>query len=87
MQFDVQVEVMLRAGISDPQGATIERALPALGFVGVTGVAVGKNMRFHLAADSEASAKAQVEDMCQRFLSNPVIEDSHITVTQAGATS
>ena len=41
MIFDVTVEVRLRPGIADPQGATIERALPALGFDGVSGVWVG----------------------------------------------
>ena len=50
MMFDVVVEVRLRAGIADPQGATIERALPALGFDGVTGVSVGKSIRFSLQA-------------------------------------
>ncbi|MDQ1375707.1 MAG: phosphoribosylformylglycinamidine synthase subunit PurS, partial [Actinomycetota bacterium] len=43
--FDILVEVSLRPGIADPQGATIERALPALGFDGVTGVRVGKAIR------------------------------------------
>lgn len=80
MIFDVQVEVMLREGISDPQGATIERALPALGFEGVSGMAVGKNMRFQVEADSEDAVRTQVQDMCDRFLANPVIEDSIITI-------
>ncbi len=39
--FEALVEVQLRPGISDPQGATIERALPALGFAGVSGVRAG----------------------------------------------
>jgi phosphoribosylformylglycinamidine synthase subunit PurS len=78
MRFDVQVEVRLRDGVSDPQGATIERSLPALGFDGVTQVHVGKVIRFHLDAVDEASARAEVEDMCTRFLTNPVIEDSSI---------
>ncbi len=38
MNFDVVVEVLLREGVADPQGATIERALPALGFDGVSDV-------------------------------------------------
>jgi hypothetical protein len=52
-QFSVQVEVLLRDGIADPQGATIERALPALGLDGVTAVRAGKSFRFDLAAASE----------------------------------
>ena len=46
MRFSVQVEVSLRAGVADPQGATIERSLPHLGFDGVDGVRVGKMIRF-----------------------------------------
>ena len=79
--FDVLVESSLREGISDPQGATIERALPALGFDGVTGVHVGKAIRFSIEADDEPSARGAVEEMCKRFLTNPVIEDFEVTIT------
>jgi phosphoribosylformylglycinamidine synthase PurS subunit len=87
--FDVLVEVMLREGIADPQGATIERALPALGFDGVHGVGVGKAIRFTIDAADEAGARGQVEELCKRFLTNPVIEDSVVTIettetTEAG---
>lgn len=80
MTFDVAVEIRLRPGIADPQGATIERALPALGFEGVSGVAVGKVIRFRVEAADESAAAALVDDMTHRFLSNPVIEDSYVTV-------
>ena len=81
MVFDVAVEVRLRTGVSDPQGATIERSLPALGFDGMSGVRVGKMIRFTIDAPDEAQAMAAVNDVCQRFLTNPVIEDSAITVS------
>jgi phosphoribosylformylglycinamidine synthase len=66
----------LKAGVADPQGATIERSLPALGFPGVSGVRVGKVIRFAIDADDEEGARAEVADMCRRFLTNPVIEDA-----------
>jgi phosphoribosylformylglycinamidine synthase len=81
--FDVHVEISLREGIADPQGATIERSLPALGFDGVRGVRVGKSVRFVLEAPDEATARARVEEMCDRFLANPVIEDTSVTVAVA----
>ena len=81
--YEVFVEVTLREGISDPQGATIERALPALGFDGIAGVSVGKAFRFTMEADDQGSAEGRVEELCKRFLTNPVIEDSKITVTPA----
>ena len=80
MTFDVLVEVRLRPGIADPQGATIERALPTLGFDRVTGVTVGKAIRFTIEADDEGDARNQVDELCKRFLTNPVIEDASITL-------
>ncbi|MGH9018803.1 MAG: phosphoribosylformylglycinamidine synthase subunit PurS [Acidimicrobiales bacterium] len=83
MRFDVRVEVRLRPGIADPAGATVERALPALGFAGVEGVRMGKVVRFTVeAADAEA-ARVQAADMCGRLLANPVIEDAAVEVTAA----
>jgi phosphoribosylformylglycinamidine synthase subunit PurS len=78
--YDVRVEVQLRAGVADPQGSTIERAIPTLGFDGVSGVRVGKSIRFTIDASDEAAARAAVQELCDRFLTNPVIEDSSIAV-------
>ncbi|HXQ44814.1 MAG TPA: phosphoribosylformylglycinamidine synthase subunit PurS [Acidimicrobiales bacterium] len=83
MRFDVRVEVRLRPGIADPQGATIERALPALGFDGVDGVRVGKAIRFAVEAPDEAAARARAAEMSDRLLANPVIEDAEIDVRRA----
>jgi phosphoribosylformylglycinamidine synthase len=80
MRFPVLVEVRLRPDVADPQGATIERSLPALGFVGVAGVRVGKAIRFTVDADDAQSARARVEELCHRFLTNPVIEDAEVTI-------
>jgi phosphoribosylformylglycinamidine synthase len=82
-RFDALVEVRLRPGIADPQGATIERALPALGFEGIGGVSTGKAIRLVIDAPDEADARRRVEDLCHRFLTNPVIEDAVVTLTAA----
>jgi phosphoribosylformylglycinamidine synthase len=74
------VEVALRPGIADPQGATIERALPALGFAGVSDVRAGKAFRFVLDAVDEQGARTEAERLCQRLLANPVIEDSTVSL-------
>ncbi len=81
MKFEVLVEVKLRPGIADPAGATIERALPALGFSEVEGVRVGKAIRFTVEAPDEAAARTRVDDLCRRFLTNPVIEDAEVTIS------
>jgi phosphoribosylformylglycinamidine synthase len=80
MKFEVLVEVRLRPGIADPAGATIERALPALGFPEVEGVRVGKAIRFTVEAADEDSARTRVDELCRRFLTNPVIEDAEVTI-------
>ena len=84
MLFSVLVETRLRPGIADPQGSTIERSLPSLGFDGIRGVRVGKAFRFTIESDDAAAARAEVEDMCKRFLTNPVIEDATISVESDG---
>lgn len=78
----MQVEVSLRAGVADPQGATVERSLPALGFPGVRDVRVGKSIRFELESADETTARAEVDDMCRRFLTNPVIEDAVVSLVE-----
>ncbi len=83
MRFHALVEVRLRPGIADPQGATIERALPALGFGGVEGVRVGKAIRFDVDASDEAAARAEIDELCRRLLANPVIEDADISISPA----
>jgi phosphoribosylformylglycinamidine synthase subunit PurS len=81
MNFSILVEVSPRAGISDPEGATIEGSLPALGYEDVVGVRVGKAIRFEVQAADAQAARVMVTDMCERFLTNPVIEDARIEVT------
>jgi phosphoribosylformylglycinamidine synthase subunit PurS len=73
--YEVRIEVGHRPGILDPQGGVIERALPALGYANVSHVRVGKSIRLAVDAADEASARAQIDEMCRRLLANPVIED------------
>ena len=80
MRFEVKIEVLPREGIANPEGSTIQRTLPALGFETTGDVRVGKIIRLQVEADSADAAKATVEDMCNRFLSNPVIEDAIVEV-------
>jgi phosphoribosylformylglycinamidine synthase subunit PurS len=83
VRFEVLVEVRLRPGIADPQGATIERALPALGFHGVSAVRVGKAIRFAVDAADEPDARRRATEMTERLLSNPVIEEADVEVRAA----
>jgi phosphoribosylformylglycinamidine synthase len=73
-RFHCQVDVRLKPGLLDPQGKAIEGALPSMGWTNVSGVRVGKHVEFLVEAPDEAAAVAQVHEMSERLLSNPVIE-------------
>ena len=68
----VRVLVRPKAGILDPQGQAVERALPALGFGGVENVHVGRLIEL------DVEDPTRVEEMCERLLANPLIEDYEI---------
>jgi phosphoribosylformylglycinamidine synthase subunit PurS len=80
VKYEVLVEVRLRPGIADPQGATVERALPALGFAGVSDVRVGKAIRLTVDAPDEDAAIDRAAQVAHRLLANPVIERSEVTL-------
>jgi phosphoribosylformylglycinamidine synthase len=70
----VKARVLIRpkAGILDPQGKAVERALPALGFDGMREVRVGRMVELDVDDD------AQLADLCERLLANPLVEDYEI---------
>ena len=76
----VVVDVMLKPEILDPQGKAVHGALPRLGFEGVSDVRQGK--RFELEVDGEITEErlAQLHEIAQTLLSNPVIEDFEVHV-------
>jgi phosphoribosylformylglycinamidine synthase PurS subunit len=85
MNFAVHVEIRGLEAIADPEGLTIERALPVLGFAGVHSVRVGKVVRFALEADDAETARHEVDEMCRRLLANPVIELAEIDIEPLGS--
>ena len=67
-----RVLIRPKEGILDPQGQTVERALPALGFEGVSHVRVGRMVELEIEDESQLPA------MCEQLLTNPLIEDYEI---------
>jgi phosphoribosylformylglycinamidine synthase subunit PurS len=70
----VRARVLIRpkAGILDPQGEAVQRALPALGFAGVWNVHVGRLVELDI------DDPAQLQDMCEKLLANPLVEDYEV---------
>lgn len=65
-----------KEGILDPQGKAVERALPALGFEGVSGVRVGRLVEL------EADDIDRLPELCEKLLANPLIEDYEVQVVE-----
>ncbi len=71
-----RVLIRPKEGILDPQGQAVERALPALGFDGVSGVRVGRMVEL------DVDEPDQVAEMCERLLANPLIEDYEVLLVE-----
>ncbi len=69
-----RVLIRPKAGILDPQGEAVQRALPALGFEGVANVHVGRLVEL------DVDDPNQLEPMCEKLLANPLIEDYEIVL-------
>jgi phosphoribosylformylglycinamidine synthase len=78
VRFTFEVLVTLKPGLADPAGKAVEASLPTMGWTNVSDVHVGKHIRLNLDAPDAATASAQVQEMAERLLSNPVIEDFRI---------
>jgi phosphoribosylformylglycinamidine synthase PurS subunit len=78
MTFTFEVLVTLKGGLADPAGKAVEAALPTMGWTTVHDVHVGKHIKLTIDAPDETAARAQVEEIAQRLLSNPVIEDYRV---------
>ncbi|PZG39822.1 phosphoribosylformylglycinamidine synthase subunit PurS [Spongiactinospora gelatinilytica] len=74
------VDVMLKPEILDPQGQAIARALPRLGFSGVSAVRQGKRFEIELDGPADEAALADIRKMAETLLANPVIEDFTVRV-------
>ena len=72
-----RVFIRPKEGILDPQGQAVERALPALGFDGISHVRVGRMVEL------EAENGADLEALCEKLLANPLIEDYEIDMPDA----
>ena len=76
----IRVDVMLKAGVLDPQGKAIAHALHGLGFNEVLDVRAGKMIELEIAETDSSAAQAKARAMAEKLLANMVIEDYRIQV-------
>ena len=81
MKHTFTVTIARKPGLSDPEGATTHKALTDLGFSSVDHVSFGRVITVSMDAPDEASARSQLDAMCQQLLANPVIEHYSIERT------
>ena len=79
----VVVSVMPKPEILDPQGKAVHGALPRLGFTGITDVRQGKRFELEVDGDVTDERLAEIHDLAEKVLSNPVIEDFEVYVEDA----
>jgi len=78
----VKIFVSLKKGVLDPQGKAIERSLHTLGYNEVEDVRAGKYLELEMTATSRQNAELRVREMCDKLLSNTVIEDYRFEIQE-----
>ena len=76
------VTVKLKKDVLDPQGKVIHQTLNGMGFEGINEIRQGKYFEIDIKEDNKDKAKAKVEEMCKKLLSNLVIENYKIIESQ-----
>ena len=82
-RFRLEIRVIPRAGLLDPEGKAIQNALHSLDYEQVQEVRVGKLLYLDVEATSSEEARKGADAMCRRLLANPVTEDFEIDVHEA----
>jgi phosphoribosylformylglycinamidine synthase PurS subunit len=81
-KYKSHIYVTLRPSVLDPAGTAVESGLKQLGYKGVEEVRIGKYIELTLTAADEVEAKQQLDQMCDRLLANPVIENYRFELTE-----
>lgn len=78
-----EIRVTLKDGVLDPQGTTLNRSLENIGYKGLKEVRMGKLIQLTLDLSDREQAKKLVEELCQKVLTNPVIEQYQFTIGES----
>lgn len=81
--WKAKIQVTLKKSVLDPQGVAVEKALKTLNYSNVGDVKVGKYLEVSVEGKDREEVEEQIRDMCDRLLTNPIIEDYTFEVTEA----
>ncbi len=73
---------MLKRGILDVQGKTVENSLHSIGFESMQNVRIGKYVQLEIQAESIEQANELVKSACDKLIANPIIEDYDIQIEE-----
>ena len=73
--FKAKVAVRLRSSVLDPAGEATRSAASRLGIEGITKLRIGKLIELEINAQDEVEARSRINNISDKLLSNPVIED------------
>ena len=80
--LEAEIYITLKKTVSDPQGLTIKHALESLGYQNLEEVRVGKLVTVKLISKDKKKAKQKLDEMCQKLLANPIIEDYNLKIKE-----
>lgn len=81
--MQVKIFITLKNGVVDPQGITIKGALESLGYQGIANIRLGKYIQVELNSKSREKAGKDIEEMCDKLLANPVIENYKYEISES----
>ena len=81
LQYTAQIYVTLRPSVLDPAGVAVQSGIKQLGYENIDQVRIGKYIQLNLQAASEAEASDRLHQVCDRLLTNPVIENYRFDLT------
>jgi len=77
-----EIYISLKKTVSDPQGLTVKHALESLGYKGILDVRMGKLITIRLDIKDKTTAKQKIDEMCEKLLANPIIENYHFQINE-----
>ena len=83
--YQAQIYVTLRPSVLDPSGVAVQSGLKHMGYDNIDRIRIGKYIELTLTAEDEASAKQQLDRICDQMLANPVIENYRFELTELAA--
>ena len=82
--FKANIYVTLKEGVLDPQGDAVRKSLQVLNYQGVNEVRIGKFIEVWLEAVDEITARRDLQEMSDKLLANPVIENFRVEMVEVG---